>query len=89
MRVQWIDAQKRIKSHFTWGNWEADEFTQIGVHIKQLSDCSFKMDQQESVKSIDKIEVPPDRRKLPDSAEPSYGDQNSQDHCIRHTPACF
>ncbi|CAK0792341.1 unnamed protein product, partial [Prorocentrum cordatum] len=64
---RWIEARKKIEERFKWEAWETDEFMQTGVRIRQMPDMSFKMDQSEYVKTIEKAVVSPERKKHKDA----------------------
>ncbi|CAK0910059.1 unnamed protein product [Prorocentrum cordatum] len=64
---RWIEARKKIEERFKWKTWQTDEFMQTGVRIRQLPDMSFKMDQSEYIKTIEKAVVSPERKKNKDA----------------------
>ncbi|CAK0839942.1 unnamed protein product, partial [Prorocentrum cordatum] len=64
---RWIEARKKIEERFKWNVWETENFMQTVVRIRQLPDMSFKMDQSEHVKTIEKAVVSPGRKKNKDA----------------------
>ncbi|CAK0841524.1 unnamed protein product [Prorocentrum cordatum] len=63
---RWITAREQIEKRFKWKAWESEEFMQTGVRIKQQPDRSFRMDQSEYVKTIEKAYLTPERKKAKD-----------------------
>ena len=65
---RWIEARKQVEERFKWKVWESGEFLQTGVQIKQQPDMSFRLDQSDYVKTVDKIALAPERKKEQDMA---------------------
>ncbi|CAK0829393.1 unnamed protein product, partial [Prorocentrum cordatum] len=63
---RWITAREQIEKRFKWKAWESEEFMQTGVRIKQQPERSFRMDQSEHVKTIEKAHLTPERKKAKD-----------------------
>ncbi|CAK0873360.1 unnamed protein product [Prorocentrum cordatum] len=64
---RWVETRKKIEERFKLKAWETDEFMQTGVQIRQLPDMSFKTDQSEYVKTIEKAVLGPERKKNKDA----------------------
>ena len=64
---RWVRAREQIEGRFKWKTWETEEFMQTGVRIKQQPDRSFRMDQGEYVKTIEKAYLSPERKKNKDA----------------------
>ncbi|CAK0871003.1 unnamed protein product, partial [Prorocentrum cordatum] len=63
---RWITAREQIEKRFKLKAWESEEFMQTGVRIKQQPDRSFRMDQSEYAKTIEKAYLTPERKKAKD-----------------------
>ena len=61
----WEKAMQRLRSRFTIGKEEYDDFTFLGRHVVQKPDCSIEIDQHEYVKSIQRVPVLKERRSKP------------------------
>ena len=52
---------EKIRQKYNWGTWEEAEFTQCGIHVRQLDDFSIEMDQSKSIEELEEIHISRDR----------------------------
>ena len=59
---EWHDILEKIKSHFKWGDWDEDSFTQCGVQVETTKD-GFSLGQPRYLEGVSEIHVNASRRK--------------------------
>ena len=65
---RWVQAREQIQNRFDWKEWEASSFMQTGVKFQQKEDHSFVADQIEYVKTLEKVDISPERGKEKDAS---------------------
>ena len=59
----WDQKRKEIQSHFKWGEFEVNDFTQCGVQIKRVEDGGFVLSQSRYMEGVKEIVLSPERRR--------------------------
>jgi hypothetical protein len=68
----WEEAKAKLLSVYRWTEWEHTVFDQCGVRIRQLSDCSFELDQAHYCSEIEVPVISRDRRRQQADALTTY-----------------
>ena len=63
---EWQALLTQIRERFKWGDWDADRFTQCGVHVETVPE-GFAISQPKYLESIEEIHVNATRRKQRDA----------------------
>ena len=59
----WLEVKEAIQSHFRWGEFEHNDFTQCGVQIKRQEGGTFELSQQRYMENVKEIPISQTRRR--------------------------
>ena len=54
----WQQANAQLKSLYSWGRWQMNDFTICGVQYRQMKDSSIILQQTEFAEQLDTFQLP-------------------------------